>query len=135
MEWDERLKLDYEQTVSQFTMLADIRFKLLAFVPTVSGVAVAVFDKSKDPEVVLGVGILGFIVTVGIVIYDLRNSQFYDAAVHRAKWLQVLLRQPELSKDKNLGGLFYERPSKIKMFGLVTMWHDFALALVYGASL
>ncbi len=130
-----KLRLDYEQAISQFTMLADIRFKLLAFVPTVSGVAIATFDKTKDAEVVVSVGVLGFIVTLGIVFYDLRNTQFYDAAVHRAKWLEVLLCQPVLTKDRYLGGLFNERPGHNKLLGLIPIWHDKGLALVYSASL
>lgn len=42
----ENLRLDY-QTVQQFTVLADIRFKLLAFVPTVTGAA---FGLLKDSD-------------------------------------------------------------------------------------
>ncbi len=38
---EERLRLDYQQTLTYFQALSDVRFKLLAFVPTVSGTAVA----------------------------------------------------------------------------------------------
>ena len=39
---DDRLRLDYEQTTQYLRTLIDVRFRLLAFVPTVTGVAVAV---------------------------------------------------------------------------------------------
>jgi len=42
----ERRKLDYEQAVDTYRQLADIRFKLLAFVPTLSGAAVALLSKT-----------------------------------------------------------------------------------------
>ncbi len=36
---DDRLRLDYDQTNQLLRALMDVRFKLLAFVPTVSGAA------------------------------------------------------------------------------------------------
>jgi hypothetical protein len=36
---DERLRLDYDQTTDLVRTLTDVRFKLLAFVPTISGAA------------------------------------------------------------------------------------------------
>jgi hypothetical protein len=38
------LLVDYEKTVGYFNLLSDIRFKLLAFVPTLAGVAVALYS-------------------------------------------------------------------------------------------
>src|SRR6266851_3625731 len=74
----EALHLDYEQTTEQIRMLTDIRFKLLAFVPTLTGVAVSLLTGGKvGTGTVLAVGILGFVVTLGIIIYELRNLLFY----------------------------------------------------------
>jgi hypothetical protein len=36
---DESLRLDYDQTTDLVRTLTDVRFKLLAFVPTISGAA------------------------------------------------------------------------------------------------
>jgi hypothetical protein len=45
----DRIKVDYEQTLATYRMLADIRFKLLAFVPTISGAAIT-FLSSKTAQ-------------------------------------------------------------------------------------
>ena len=46
-----KLQFDYQQTVDQFKMLADIRFKLLAFVPTRAGAAIALLTWSASKEI------------------------------------------------------------------------------------
>ena len=145
------LELDYSVTVDMIQMLTDIRLSLLAFVPTVAGFAVAFLGKTpggvQDSFVALGLGLLGFIVTLGVVLYDLRNSQLYNASMHRAKWLEHLLGLPRANRfrlgavkaapDKT-GGTFTERPFLLhKIFNrkALTAKHDSALALIYGASL
>ena len=135
MERENKLRFDYEQTKDQFNMLADIRFKLLAFVPTVSGAAITLLTGKQNSEVALAVGLLGFFVTLGIVFYELRNTKLYDATVHRAKCLEALLDLPVCTQGKDVGGLFNERPARTRLFGLVTVWHDRGLALVYGAAI
>jgi len=62
---DDKLQLDYEETNRYFRMLTDIRFKLLAFVPTVSGIAVTLVSGSTTPEVRLSIGLFGLLVTNG----------------------------------------------------------------------
>lgn len=132
----EKLKMDYEHTLQQFAMLADIRFKLLAFVPVLAGAAIAFLGQTATPETALAVGLLGFIVTIGITFYDIRNTQFYDSIVHRARWLEALLDLPICTEGKLTGGLFNERPGRaLKFLGIVTIWHDRGLAMVYGAAL
>jgi hypothetical protein len=54
-------------------MLADIRFKLLALVPLISGAAIAFL--TTDPvhassQIVLAGGVFGLLITLGITIYD-----------------------------------------------------------------
>jgi uncharacterized membrane protein len=88
----ENLRLDYQTTVQQFTVLADIRFKLLAFVPTVTGAAFGVLKDSPNKAATAAIGAFGFLVTLGIVFYEIRNTQFYDRAVHRAKALEGRLK-------------------------------------------
>ena len=146
----EALQLDYEQTTELFRMLADIRFKLLAFVPTLTGVAVSLLTGDKVGKgTALAVGILGFIVTLGIILYELRNSLFYDLSISRASRLE---RQLKLSRFTKLheginkpGGIFTERPPtkkggeqdalSQKFWGVIPIKHDIGLSLVYAASL
>ncbi|MCX6678617.1 MAG: histidine phosphatase family protein [Methanothrix sp.] len=131
----ELLQLDYKTTNDYFRQLSEIRFKLLAFVPLVSGSAVGLLtlndkDQSAHPEGAFLLGLFGLFVTLGVVFYELRNSQFYDLAVCRAKKLERQLKMP-------LGGLFNGRPKHTngpKIFGL-TVWHDRGLALIYGTTL
>jgi hypothetical protein len=146
----ESLQLDYEQTTELFRMLADIRFKLLAFVPTLTGVAVSLLTGDKvRKETALAVGILGFIVTLGIILYDVRNSLFYDLSISRASRLE---RQLKLSRFTKLyeginkpGGIFTERPPikkgveqdalSQKFWKFIPITHNTGLSLVYAVSL
>jgi hypothetical protein len=133
----ENLRLDYQTTVQQFTVLADIRFKLLAFVPTVTGAAFGLLKDSPNHVATAGIGVFGFLVTLGIIFYEIRNTQFYDAAVHRAKALEVCLKLPICTHPARDGGFFCERRSlkKLRLFGLLEIWHDRGLAIVYGSTL
>jgi hypothetical protein len=130
------LTLDYAQTADLVRTLTDIRFKLLAFVPTIAGATVGLLSNAASAAQLVGVGLLGFTATVGVLMYDLRNSQLYDAAVHRAKVLEERLHFASVRSEEGTGGPFTERPaSGVKLLGSVTAWHDRALALVYGAAL
>jgi FtsH-binding integral membrane protein len=133
-ERDERLQLDYEQTLTTWRTLVDLRFKLLAFVPTISGGLVALAGRSPSGASAL-VAALALTALFGIVMYDLRNSVFHDAAVHRAKELEIALDLPLLSdKGPGHGGLMNERPrDRYRLLG-VEVWHDRALFVVYSAS-
>ena len=122
----QRLRLDYDQTTGLIRTLTDVRFKLLAFVPTITGAAVALVGRGHSAAELLSVGSLGLIATVGVVIYELRNTQLHDYAVHRAKEL-----------EQQLGiGLYREEPSgELTVFGVVTAAHDRGLALVYSVAI
>src|SRR6476661_5249353 len=85
------LRLDYNETTDLMRSLTDVRFKLVAFVPTISGAAIAVLGHGKSTAELLAVGLLGLVATVGIVIFDLRNTQLLDYAVLRAKSLEERL--------------------------------------------
>jgi hypothetical protein len=133
VERDELLRLDYEQTASVVAMLTEVRFKLLALVPTISGIGVAVAEARVAQEA-LAIAVLGGVATLGVLVYDLRNTDMYDAALHRAKWLerQLAMRfsSPHATADM-VGGVYAERPSRRDhdhpdprfVFGL-TVWHD-----------
>jgi hypothetical protein len=87
----EVLREDYGRTLDVFKMLVDIRFRLLALVPAVSGVAVGLLGKADPQGAGVAVAVLGLIATAGIIVYEIRNSQLHDAAVHRLKFLEALL--------------------------------------------
>jgi Domain of unknown function (DUF4440) len=134
---DEDLRsLDYEQVVGIIALLTDVRFKLLALVPTISGTAVGLLtstDLGPSTQVVLAM--LGFVVTVGIVFYEQRNTQFYNNAIGRAEYLEKELRFGTAPGDAE-GGYFRSRARKPRKFlGIVPMRHDRALGLIYASVL
>jgi 1,4-dihydroxy-2-naphthoate octaprenyltransferase len=73
-EEQEQLKLDYEQSLETYRQLAEIRFKLLAFAPTISGAAIALLTQTGIVhwEKVL-LAPLGFL-SLGIVPYSQHTS-------------------------------------------------------------
>ena len=131
--YDAKVLKDYEEVWNSFRMLADIRFKLLALVPTVSAVAF-VFITSQglhnQPDAILGLSVGGFLVTLGIAVYNQRNSQLMSALRQRGCALEKKLNFP-------LGGQFSQRPDPIKLvprgrdFGGIEGTHDLGLALIY----
>jgi len=148
------LEQEYTQVNENFRRLADIRFRLLAFVPALGGVAVYVLataglsaesaprqPTNADLWLVALIAAVGFFVTLGIVFYDQRNSELYDALIHRAKVLEKrskLPRSPGATKEGSVGGQFNERPrSDRHLFGIepFKMSHDTGLALTYGPVL
>jgi hypothetical protein len=140
---DPILRLDYEQSFANFRMLADVRFKLLAFVPTISGAAIALISKdlAEDPSstrsmMVLVVGLMGFLVTLGIFFYDQRNSQLSNITLFRLQALEKELKMTRHSPGDGPGGVSRERPGRaLKFFGIWTIWHDRGLSLIYGSVL
>jgi len=133
---DDRLRLDYEQTTDLLGTLTDVRFKLLAFVPTIAGAAVGLLGHPRPAAELLGVGLLGLFPTLGILLYELRNTQIFDYATTRAKRLEAQLRLPSPFKPAMVGGLFSERPDRsLRLLGIATVAQDSGLALVYGAAL
>jgi hypothetical protein len=132
----EDLRLDYNETTDLMRGLTDVRFKLVAFVPTISGAAIAVLGHGRSTAELLAVGLLGLVATVGIVIFDLRNTQLLDYAVLRAKSLEEKLGFASIFEPGRPGGLYTERPGRdLRVFGLAGVGHDRGLALVYSAAI
>jgi len=121
------LKLEYKEIHSYWRTLTDIRFKLLAFVPTVAGLGVTFIPKTTEPLEAFTIGLLGFIATLGITFYDQRNSELYNAVINIAPFLE--------EKMKFEGGTFLSRPDPGRKFFGILMWHDRALAMVYASAL
>lgn len=140
----EYLAVDYEETVEVIRTLTDVRFKLLTLVPTVTALGV-VIAKDRTLGDALGIALVGALATTGLLIYELRNSQLYGAAMHRAKELEarMKLRRSNVvwpadgsACDERWprGGVFAERPRTLRL-AMVRIKHDHALALVYAAAM
>jgi hypothetical protein len=125
LEAEERLRLDYEQTTELVRTLTDIRFKLLAFVPTIAGAAVGAFGRPRPAAELMAVGLLGLVATLGILVYELRNSQLRAGALRHAADLEQLLELRSAQTDP---------PGVSRLFGVLPLKHDLGLALVYGAA-
>ena len=126
---DDRLRLDYDQTQQLLRTLTDIRFKLLAFVPTIAGASVGFFGQARPAAELMAIGLVGLVATVGILVYELRNSQTYAAAASRARMLEERL-------ELGTGGLLSDRPAGTgRLFGVLPITRELGLGLVYGAAL
>lgn len=132
----ERLRLDYQQTTDLLRTLTDVRFKLLALVPTLSGAAIAILARPSSAAELLGVGLLGLTATLGILLYELRNTELSEYGMRRAEQIEARLGLPSISVGRSAGGLFSERPSRtLRLFGLTPVDRDRGLTLVYSAAL
>jgi uncharacterized membrane protein YfcA len=140
---------EYDQINENIRFLADVRFKLLALVPAVGGAAVFILSNiglrqgavPDAPPVILPIilllSVLGSAATLGVTLYDQRNSELYNALIHRAKYLEAQFGArgtPAALKRVSEGGQFAERPPKSRRF-IITAGHDIALALIYGPLL
>jgi hypothetical protein len=153
------LRADYQSTVEVIKLLSDIRFRCLVFVTAVIAVANALLPGTGDSGTRVALGVVGFLATLGIAVYELRNSQLYEAATHRAKMLETALGAERTTKHCEEAGLFNERPPYVddaywksltpdqrkekkekKSLPLMSFWsvnvkHDYGLAVIYGAAL
>jgi hypothetical protein len=133
---DDRLRLDYDQTTQYLRTLIDVRFKLLAFVPTVSGIAVAIVGRPRPAAELLGVGVLGLLATLGIFVYELRNTQISGTLIRRAAELERRLQLPSSLGGQASGGLYTERPGiTVQLLGFLPVSHGLGLGLVYSAAI
>ena len=130
----DRLQADYQQTTDLLRSLTDVRFKLLGFTPTITGAAIALLSHRHSAAELLAVGSLGLISTIGIVVYELRNTQLHDYALRRAQELERRLGIASLADAGQPAGLYGEEPAgELTVFGIITAAHDRGLALVYSA--
>ena len=115
----------------------DVRFKLLAFVPAIAGAAVGLVGKGRPTGAeLLGIGILGLIATFGVLLYEVRNTQVYNATVTHARALERLLGLDAGDGRTGAADLLAQAPpAGARLFGLAKLGQEPAVALVYGASL
>jgi hypothetical protein len=132
----DRLQLDYAQTTDLMRQITDVRFKLLALVPTLSGAAVAVLGRPSSVAELLAVGLLGLLATLGVLLYELRNTQLYDYALHRAQALEHQLGSISIDESALAGGLFSDRPARtLRLFSVLPVDRDAGLILVYSSAI
>jgi hypothetical protein len=130
------LHLDYQQTTGLLAGISDVRFKLLALVPTLSGAAVAVLGRPSSSAELLAVGAIGLIATLGVLLYELRNTQLYDYGLRRAELLEHELGFGSIDGSRSPGGLFSDRPGRaLRLFGVLPVDRDAGLSLVYSAAI
>jgi hypothetical protein len=135
MNADDRLRLDYEQTTEQISALTDVRFKLLGFIFTIATAAVAIVGAHPSTGALIGVGLLGLVATIGILLFELSNTQTLNAALYRAQHLERALGLRDAqgqSSPVDKTGQPVEQP---RAFGTVPVSQDQAVGLVYGAAL
>src|SRR5690242_7571927 len=111
----DQMRLEYERATTLFDDLTDVRFKLLALVPTLSGTAVGLLRAGESSVTLLAVGILGLAATLGILVYELRNIDLRHGLAVRIKQIEHELIGRELLGSRS------ER--SWKLFGLVQPRH------------
>ena len=128
MDEDELLRLEYEHASRLLGALTEIRFKLLALVPTLTGAVVALVSPGRTGAELLAIGALGLTVTSGVLAYELRNGELRRRATERVHRLEHRLF-PE-------GPLAGERGGRTpRLFGVIPASHRLGVGLVYGAAL
>jgi hypothetical protein len=136
------LALDYQSTNEQIKLLTDIRFRLLAFMPPLVGVASAILSVGLGqavlpPMLMLSVAVFGFFATLGVILYDLRNSELYNAHIHRAMLIERALKMQSHSAfaaGSHAGSHTLRMWSDLRFLGFKVS-HGAALNVVYAAML
>lgn len=127
----ELLRLDHERNAARLRELGEVRFRLLAFVPTIAGATVAILPQRAEPEDFAAVGLVGLVATLGIYLYELRNTTLLKEVSARVLLLERGLdpneSPPPSAKGEPAGGP--------RLFGLVRPTHGRGLALIYGAAI
>lgn len=128
---------EYQEISHNIRWLGDVRFRLLALVPSVSGLAVAVLAQvdRASAAAALAVSLLGLVSTAGLLVYDLRNSEVYNALLLRVRYIERCLKLPSSGLRRNAVGQFGERPLPRGEGRLLAVTHGLGLALIYGSAL
>jgi hypothetical protein len=123
------LLAEYGVVSSNFRMLTEIRFKLLAFLPLAAGTAAAVLTRGNATTLTLAFSLFGLVVTIGLVTYNARNDQLYDTLVARAAAIERNLGIPDGAFANRPGPWF--RPAH----GRWKVDHRIAVSTIYQASI
>ena len=116
----------YDQVCSTWKALIDVRFKLLGLVPTVSIALLATILSTKSDGLTFSgkllISTLGTLTSIGLFIYDKRNSELHDDLISRGRKIEE-----ELGIET---GIFRGR---LNSTGIIK--HDVATNLVYYSTL
>jgi hypothetical protein len=132
----ESLLKEYAEVASNFRLLTDIRFKLLAFLPLAAAAAAALRGgggaDGATAVMTLGLSLFGAFATIALASYNVRNDQLYDELVGRAAHIERAIGLPD--------GAFANRPTSwlsIRLpLGLVwAIDHRTSVGMIYGASI
>jgi len=128
----EALLAEYVQVCTSFRTLADIRFRLLAFLPLGAGVAAFASQTSTFGTMsALVISLFGLVATIGLATYNQRNDQFYFALERRAA---------DIERELGLtSGSFAQRPGAwlyldFRVFRH-TINHSRGVSLIYWATI
>src|SRR5947209_3316400 len=89
---DDRLRLDYEQTLAQWRSTAVLRFQLFMILPIAAGLGMTVFYHLElAGGMQASMGVLGFVSTWGAIAYDQAAADASDALAARIMWLEAKL--------------------------------------------
>ncbi|MHA2248464.1 MAG: hypothetical protein ACXADY_26180 [Candidatus Hodarchaeales archaeon] len=125
------LMMLYQEVGKSWRDLLGVRFKLLALVPGVSlAVLFSLFGEGLL-KTTIGFNILismfGLVVTFGIYMYEVRNSEIYYFLLRRGKKIEQELGI--------INGQFQGRPKGEKKLFTITFYHDTAIKLLYWPTL
>lgn len=132
MDLEDRLRLDLERATTLVETLVEIRFKLLAFVPTIAGATVGLLGGPRTAVELMAIGTLGLVATLGLLSYDERISRIAVDASRRARMLEARLDALDPAGPAGgagTGGGIGE------LLGRLNTGHQRSLAMVYGAAL
>lgn len=84
----------YSEICNGWRTLTNVRFKLLGLLPLVSGTVLITLLSTKDNSYRLDwhwqvvVGMFGLVVTLGLLIYEKRNSSLYNDLIGRGRQIE-----------------------------------------------
>jgi hypothetical protein len=125
------VRFDYDQALQTIRQLADVRFKLLALVPFISGATIAFLSidpEKAPPHVIFAGSVAGLLITTGVLIYNQRNTQLLNVTRTRCMVLEELMKLP-------VKGQFHSQQKKFHFLRIIPLWADMGLAIIYGTVL
>ena len=132
----EPLLKEYSEGLSNFRLLTEIRFKLLALVPVAAAaagllrVAVTKDASAATAAATLALSVFGLVVTLAVAAYNQRNDQLYSALVERAT---------DIEREVGLfDGYFATRPQEWATLNVrgrrLAIGHRGAIAVIYSST-
>lgn len=132
----------YGEICNSWRMLTDVRFKLLGLVPTVSAaVLISLLSRNKPDEGLsplsrIAISVFGLLITVGIWMYDQRNTKLYIDLVRRGHRIEEELGidtgqfrgrispTPDWVNHRNATSIIYTVAVGGWLFVLAAIWQD-----------